>query len=76
MVAAVGETTGVSKMTKTSEADVQKVCCKWLEKAFAAGQKCPPFSDQASEYYSPLFEYDWSVEMEKEITEAAAAKAK
>lgn len=55
--------------------NMRTVCCKWLEKAFEAGQRCPEMSDQASEFYSPLFEHDWSRQMEKELAEAQAKGA-
>lgn len=50
----------------------QLVCHRWLDKAFEAGQRCPRNSDQRSEYYSPLFEYEWIPKMLSEL--AAAAK--
>ena len=48
----------------------EQVCARWFDKAFAAGQQTPRFSDQRSEYFSPLFEHEWAPQMLAEIKAA------
>ncbi len=52
---------------------VRGLCFAWLMKAFRAGQGCPRFSDQASEYYAPLIELEWSKQMVDELKAAQPA---
>ena len=47
-----------------------RICCQWLEKAYEEGNKTPRNSDMQSEYYAPLFHYQWAPQMLKEIAEA------
>ena len=49
------------------KAEVQKICEKWLVKAYLTGQRVDPYSDQNSEFYMPLIGLSWSPEMAEEI---------
>lgn len=39
----------------------------WLNRAFGSGQKCPPHSAEASEFYGPQMCYDWVPKMIEEL---------
>ena len=40
-------------------AEKKRILYRWMVKAFDAGQKVDRYSDQASEFYYPMIDFDW-----------------
>ena len=50
-----------------NKVEIQKICEKWLVKAYLTGQKVDPYSTDNSEFYMPMIDLSWSPKMAEEI---------
>ena len=57
-----------------NKAEIQKICYKWLVKAYSTGQRVDPHDANNSEFYMPMIDLSWSPKMADEIIESNQEK--